>query len=341
MSDTRIDKFDTEFTKLVTRCLEMYPEGSTQAEYVQLKNFRDIYDAKKDRAKAKDIMDVKGLAGAAAFLPLFERFIAKYKNEICKLDMDDRWLRNSQVTLRFVDLIPGASEADKSKYTKHTIRLSDLYLRAHDVRNDAEDELSASGVPPERAAQDSRLRQPYIFMMYFMRILYLASGGDPLIAKVLAYHENAVNPRERMVPAAATTPSNPFQGGLSGILDAFATVGNGLIKMGKDSGISGFDAVPELSKEKLTETFGQINPQALTQGIGKVITAFNSGGDIQGTIKEIIPDIQSTMGQLKGSLESLGIPVDQVPSEIPWLPVPGSLPSSSSAPPSVGQIPNE
>lgn len=338
MADTveaKIEKFDEELTKLFTRCLNMYEDKSSAPEYLQLKNFKAMYEAKKERAKTKDIMDTKGLQGVISFLPLFEKFVAQHGMQLIKIDGDDRWLRNSGIVLRFVELIPNAKPEDKKKYADHNIRLSDLYLKSIDIREEAD--LETAGQPPEIKKQNSKTFEPAILMMRFMRLLYLASGGPSQLAKVLAYYESEVNPKERMVTAQTPSISNPMAGGFGGMLDMFSNLANTGVQMARQSGVAGTENIPELSGDKIKETFSGVDITSLISGVGKVVSAFNSGGDIKGAFQEIMPTLQSEFGKVKTGIEALGIPVDSIPNADVHTPesIAASLPTAgteSSAP---------
>lgn len=317
-AENKVEKFDQELTKLMDRCVKMYPEDSTAKELVQLKNFRKLYQDKKEDAKSRNITDLQGLKGVASFLPLFERFNLENKEKLVALDRDDRWLRNSSTgpCIRFVTLLAQASLEQKKKWAQHNICLTELYCRAKEVQEEAQ--IDTVGMTPEDTAKDTRLKEPVILMMRFMRMMYLVSGGDANLARVLNYYENEVNPRERFVeapkPSAPAIPGMPSGFNLDQMLAMVSGIANPVIKMAKENGITAFDEVKELSPEGIKQSFSGVNFQGLMSAAGKGLSTFQSGGDVGAVIKEALPEIKQTLTQVQSGLEAMGVPTNLAPN---------------------------
>ena len=64
------------------------------------------------------------------------------------------------------------------------------------------------------------------------------------------------------------------------MLDMFSNLANTGVQMARQSGVAGTENIPELSGDKIKETFSGVDITSLISGVGKVVSAFNSGGDI-------------------------------------------------------------
>jgi hypothetical protein len=232
--------------------------GTVPTELASLKRYMEVYE--------KTEIDLH--------TSYFEKIYAEYRDSILLTLVNDAWLREGDVTIRF-----GAGISSTQRVTKNIyVALSSIYKSACATRSRVE-KLKLS-------SNNADLLRPHFILLHLLRIFYLLQSGPdkPPLGEMVSKLEIGLNLPRTIVSPAVEKPST---GSISQLLH-FAQ------KMLADIGMP-IDSNAVIPSEQEVEKMisGILQSEATTRILSNVAGVVKTNPDVQNMMKNVMDEVNN------------------------------------------------
>lgn len=332
--------FDREFKLFVKQAQETITArygmsiefGDIRSELVCLNRYVNIYNS----------MD------PSEHYRYFETLYNRKRSEILNCLKDDRWIRTGNINIQFGEGIRSTKEIEE-KRRQVRIMISDIFLIACDLQNQAEKALDGIDENFAQAAGGKDLIRPNILLLHLMRIFYHLNDGtdkDQLglivtqLEDDLGVGKKTVGTEPWKVASQAAAASAPTAtGGLSGL---FSMATNMMEKMGYKPPAGMVPPSENEISNVISTVFNNETTQSAIQGM---FSSLQGCQDFGSAVQEVVKNVTDpkTMEAIQGSVMQTaqlaavnGQPQGQSSIQLPTQPSihiplqPGQLPTQLS-----------
>jgi hypothetical protein len=264
--------------------------GDVRAELICLKRYLAIYNNTSPQEHYR----------------YFETLYNRKRPEILNCLKDDRWIRTGNIIIQFGDGTKSTREIEE-KRKQVRIMLSDIFLIACDLQEQAEKSLDGIDESFAQAAGGKDLIRPNIILLHLMRIFYFLndSADKVLLGEIVTRLEDdlgvpvkTVNVPGAEIPVPVPTASPSATGGLSGL---FTMATNMMEKMG-------YKPPPGMkppSENEISNVISTVFNNETTQtAIQGMFSSLQGCTDFGSAVQEVVKNVTDpkTMEAIQGSV---------------------------------------
>ena len=241
----------------------------------------------------------------------FETLYNRKRSDILNCLKDDRWIRTGNLVIQFGEGIKSTREIEE-KRRQVRIMLSDIFLIAYDLQQQAERALDGIDEKFAQAAGGKDLIRPSILLLHLIRIFYHLTDGtdkDQLGVIVSQLEDDLSVPKKTVgaepwkvaTPAtltAAATSGSAAGGGLSGL---FSMATNMMEKMG-------YKPPPGMkppSEGEISNVISTVfNNETTQNAIQGMFSSLQGCQDFGSAVQEVVKNVTDpkTMEAIQGSV---------------------------------------
>lgn len=315
MATDKQQLFDKEFRKLVDQCKQV----------ITTKNGASIL-LSEEPEELKCLLQYFNLYEKMEpyeHYAYFENIFNRHRSAILNCLKDDRWIRTGRIVVRFGEGKKQKDAATAKRLERVCIRLSDIFLMACDLQDEAEKRYEGMTEKEIADTGDQDLVRPSILLLHLVRIWYhLTDGADKAkLGSIVSHLETQLSVQDRTVQAQTKVTSAagvpPAQNAGATISNLFSFASN----LMQQAGIKMPEGITPPTEEQCTSMiqniFNNENTQKLITG---VVSSVNEGGDLQSVVSNVFTGLQNStglknvFGGLQGNEQS---PVAAVPNTTP------------------------